>query len=51
MKKAYGENYSFIELAYVVGAHWNCLSVYKQHVLLKLRKTILKYKFIKNHVN
>ena len=24
-KKAYGEKHSFIDLTYVVGAHWNCL--------------------------
>ena len=26
MKKVYGEKHSFIELTYVVGAHWNCLN-------------------------
>ena len=25
-KKVDGEKYSFIELTYVVGAHWNCLN-------------------------
>ena len=25
VKKVYGEKHSFIELTYVVGAHWNCL--------------------------
>ena len=26
VKKVYGEKHSIIELTYVVGAHWNCLS-------------------------
>ena len=26
MKKKYGEKHSFIELTFVVGAHWNCLN-------------------------
>ena len=52
----YGKKHSinFTEWTYVVGAHRNCLSeaipmcynnicVYQQHMLLKLRKPILKY--------
>ena len=47
----FGENHSFIEWAYVVGAHWNCPNVYQQHMLLKLRKPILKYTLNKYHVH
>ena len=49
-KNFYGEKHSFIEWTYVVGAHWYS-NVYQQHMLLKLRKPILKYTFIKNHVH
>ena len=40
--------HTFIEWTYyAVGAHWNCAhwnsNVYQQHMLLKLRKPILKY--------
>ena len=43
-------NSSFIEKTYVVGTHWNCLTeaiprcIY--NILLKIRKTILKFTFI-----
>ena len=52
----YGEIHSFIEWTYVVGAHWNWLldansNVYQQHVLLKLRKPILKYTLNKYHAH
>ena len=41
---------SFIEKAYVVGTHWNCLKVYLQHMLLKIRKkSIWKLTFPKYH--
>ena len=46
----YGEKHSIIEWTYVVGAHWNCLFEYQQHMLLKLRKPILKYTLNKYHV-
>ena len=46
----YGEKHSFIEWTYVVGANWNCLYVPK-HMLLKLRKPILKYTINKYHVH
>ena len=56
VKKLYGENHLFIELTYVVDAHWNCLNVSitmctNNIMLLKLWKPILKYTFIKNHVH
>ena len=52
----YGEKLAFIEWTYVVGAHWNCVyeaisNVYQQHMLLKLRKPILKYNLNKYHVH
>ena len=47
----YEVKHSFIEWIYVVGAHWNCLYVYEQHMLLKLRKPILKYTLNKYHVH
>ena len=51
-----GEKHSFNEWTYVVGAHWNCLyeaisNGYQQHMLLKLRKPILKYTLSKYHVH
>ena len=39
----YGEKHSFIEWTYVVGALCGNSNVYQQHMLLKLRKPILKY--------
>ena len=37
---------SFIEKTYVVDVHYNCLNVYLQHMLLKIRKkTIWKFTF------
>ena len=55
----YGDKHSFIEWTYVAGAHWNCLyegirgnsNVHQQHMLLKLRKPILKYSLNKYHVH
>ena len=43
----YGEKHSFIEWTYVVG---NSI-VYQQHILLKLRKPILKYTLNKYQVH
>ena len=57
VKKVFDEKHSFIELTYVVGAHWNCLNeaipmcTNNIIMLLKLRKHILKYTFIKDHVH
>ena len=46
----YGDKRSFTVWTYVVGAHWNS-NVYQQHMLLKLRKPILKYTLNKYHVH
>ena len=47
----YGEKHSFIEWTYVVYANWCNSNVHQQHILLKLRKPILKYTLKKYHVH
>ena len=57
VKKSLWWKNSFIELTYVVGEHWNCLDetisneCVQKHMLLKLRKPILKFTLNKNHVH
>ena len=55
-KLFYGVNHSFIEWTFIVGdcivaSIWGNSNVNQQHMLLKLRKPILKYTLSKYHVH
>ena len=55
-KKIFCEKHSFIKLTYVEGTHWNSLyeaipMCTNNIMLLKIRKPILKYTLIKNHLH
>ena len=50
VKNVYGEKHSLTKWTYVVVPLWGNSNVYQQHMLLKLRKPILKYTLNKYHI-